>query len=164
MIKSFELEMVGFGFILCSPFSTSAIAEGEDYLESSFEKPALVEQQALDGKIVGVSTGTPGRFLFEVFEGYPPNENLDSYKYKLRLGVEVRDRTLQIRDLFDLMEWEANCPNEQKIDIDNGFYHITLLSNDPQSGIPGDNQSILVYLQKLNEMPQLNIQGVPTLC
>lgn len=164
MIKSFELEIVGFGFIFCSPFSTSGVTEGEDYLESNFENPDQVEQQAREGKIVGVSTGTPGRFVFRVYEGYPPNEDLDSYRYKLRLGVEVRDRELQIRDLFDLMEWTDDCPSEQRIELDDGFYHITLMSNDPQSGILGDNQCISIYLQKLNEMPELNIRGVPTLC
>lgn len=159
-----NLELVGPGFIFYSPFAVSDIANGEDYLLSGFEKPSTVETQALQGKIVGVSTGSPGDFLFDFHSGYPTDELLSSYQYKLRLGIQIKDRLLCIRDLYDLMEWDSECPEEQKIRLKDGFYHITLLSSLPSSGILGDNQKVLVYLQKLNEMPNLKLNGVPTLC
>jgi hypothetical protein len=162
--KTIELEISGFGLIFYSPFAALGIEEGEDYLETGFENPSEVESQALEGRIVGVSTSSPGTFFLQIHEGYPLNEMLDAYKYKLRLGVEVRDGVLCIRDLFDLINWSAECPAEQKLNLDNGFYHITLLSNDPESEILGDDQYILTYLQKLDEMPKLRFSGVPTLC
>jgi hypothetical protein len=163
-IKTVKLELVGPRFICYSPFAALEIADGQDYLETSFESPAQVEKEALKGRIVGVSTGSPGAFEFEIFFGYPSDQIVDENQYKLRLCVEVRDRKLYIRDLFDLMDWSSNCPQQHTIDIDDGFYHITLLSRDPPSGVLGDNQKILMYLQKLDELPILNIRGVPTLC
>lgn len=162
--KTIEMQIAGFGLIFYSPFCASNIGEGEDYLESDFLNPTDVEAQALQGRIVGVSTSSPGKFILVLHEGYPANEMVDDYKYKLRIAVEVRDRTLCIRDLFDLIDWSAECPREQKLDLDDGFYHITLLSNDPESGILGDDQEVLVYLNKLDEMPKMRYNGVPTLC
>lgn len=164
MIKSTVLEIAGPGFIFCSPFSTAGIAEGEDFLASGFEDPGQVEEQALAGRIVGVSTGSPGSYIFDLYEGGPSVDILQKYRYKLRLGVEVRDGLLQLRDLYDLMDWNANCPKEQLVELKSGFYRITLLSEDPESGILGDDQKIIVYLELVDEMPKLKIHGVPTLC
>lgn len=133
-------------------------------MESHFANPSDVESQALQGRIVGVCTSSPGEFSLVVHGGYPSNQMADDYEYKLRLGIEVRDRTLCIRDLFDLINWTAECPSQQKLELDDGFYHITLLSNDPESGCLGDNQEIQVYLQRLDAMPKLRYNGVPTLC
>jgi hypothetical protein len=163
-LTSMRLDIAGLGFIIYSPFAAAAIRPGENYLEKEFVDPAQVEKQALEGKIVGVSTGTPGRFLLEIRKGYPANEGLEEYNYALRLGVEVRDRTLCIRDLYDLMQWSPECPVNQRIDLDDGYYHVTLLSRKPESGFLGDDQEVLVYLQKLSEMPKLRYNGVPTLC
>ncbi len=51
MIQSFNLEMQGFGFILCSPFATADIFDGEDFLESNFEEPSDVEKLAKECSI-----------------------------------------------------------------------------------------------------------------
>lgn len=163
-IKTFRLDIAGLGIIFYSPFSAVSISEGEDFLEKSFSDPDMVEKQAIEGRIVGVSTGTPGRFFLEIYRGYPDDADVEGYDFKLRLGVEVRNRTLCIRDLFDLLKWESRCPVEQVIELDDGFYHITLLSNEPPSGILGEDQVIKVYLQQLPEMPRLRYNGVPTLC
>ena len=162
--KTIPLEISGVGFILYSPFAASHIAEGEDYLETGFADSHEVERQALEGKLVGVCTSSPGTFLLEVLDGYPSDDTLGKNKYKLRLGVEVRDATLCIRDLYDLIEWSPDCPAEQTLKVENGFYHATLLSDDPSSGLLGDDQRILLYLQKLTDMPRLRFNGVPTLC
>ena len=44
-----------------------------------------------------------------------------------------------------------------------GYYHITLCTKRPESGIWGDKQTIYVYLNKLDEMPELTWEGVPQL-
>lgn len=163
-IKNLRLDVAGLGIIFYSPFSAASILEDEDYLEKGFSNPDMVEKQAVEGQIVGVSTGTPGRFFLEVYRGYPEDAIVEKQDFKLRLGVEVRDRALCIRDLFDLLRWESKCPPVQVIELDDGFYHITLLSNMPPSGILGEDQIIQVYLQQLPEMPKLRYNGVPTLC
>lgn len=165
MIQSFNLEAQGFGFILCSPFATADISDGEDFLESNFEQPSDVEKLAKECSIVGVSTGSPGNFLFEIYYGYPTDDTLEKFEFRLRLGVEVRGKLLEIRDLFDLMDWTKNCPKEQTIKLnDDGFYHITLLSKLPKSGLLGDKQKVLVFLHHLDSKPDVDVKGVPTLC
>jgi hypothetical protein len=161
--KSMRLEIAGMGIIFYSPFSASAIVEGENYLKRCFWNKDFVEKQALAGKIVGVCTGSSGVYLLDFFWGYPPADVRSQYTRALRLGVEVRDRKLCIRDLFDMEEWHPQCPPEQVTDLDDGFYHITLLSRMPPSGSLGDDQEILVYLNKLPEMPKLYYDGVPAL-
>jgi len=63
-----------------------------------------------------------------------------------------------------LMEWHATCPSERTLKLEDGFYHVTLCSDTPASGILGDKQEIHVYLEKLAEFPRLAKQGIPTLC
>jgi len=164
LIKSIELEITGLGFIVYSPFCTAHIPEDENYFRTGgFDNPSVVEKQALNGGLVGVCTSTPGKFIFEFYYGYP-NEELLSYEFRLRLCAQVKDNMLCIRDLYELLEWSSECPEEQIVELDDGIYHITLLSCMPISGILGDNQKILVFLQALNEIPQLRYNGVPTLC
>ena len=164
LMKSICLDIAGLGLIFYSPFFVASIRDGEDYFENNFSNPEDVEKHALAGSIVGVSTGTPGRLYLELYSGYPTDAEVESAEYKLRLGLEVRDRTLCIRDLFDLMRWESQCPQAQTFELDDGFYHITLLSSEPPSGVLGEDQVIKVYLQQLPEMPKLRYNGVPTLC
>lgn len=163
-LKTVDLDIAGLGFILYSPFSVADISEGDDYFEAQFSEPERVEHQAIEGRIVGVSTGTGGRFLVQFYEGAPEDSELARHTYKLRLGVEVRDELLCVRDLYDLLNWTANCPPEQKLSLENGFYRLTLLSNDPPSGIPGDRQFIAAYLEHVSVLPKLRYNGVPTLC
>ncbi len=163
-LKTIDLDIAGLGLILYSPFSAADIREGDDYLETEFSKPEMVERQAMEGRIVGVSTGTGGRFLVEFYEGAPENGELARHSYKLRLGLEVRDRLLCIRDLYDLLDWTPKCLPEQELPLDNGFYRLTLLSNDPESGILGDDQVIAVYIEHVPALPKLRYDGVPTLC
>ena len=66
-------------------------------------------------------------------------------------------------DLFCLMEWSNDCPEEQILSIDPGYYHITLCTKRPVSGVLGDNQTIYVYLNRMEKMPELNWLGVPQL-
>jgi hypothetical protein len=159
-----KLDISGMGLVFYSPFAARHIKDGEDYLASTFEDPRNVQEQAQRGELVGVNVGTPGSFILSFFDGYPAAEVLERMAYKLRLGIQVRDGRLCVRDLFDLMNWSADSPTTQCLEIEDGSYHLTLLSSDPPSGVLGDNQLILVYLQKLDEFPQLHYEGVPTLC
>jgi hypothetical protein len=62
------------------------------------------------------------------------------------------------------MDWQPECPAEQTIELNDGFYHVTLCSDAPESGILGDNQTIDVFFQKLEAFPTLAKHGIPTLC
>ena len=66
-------------------------------------------------------------------------------------------------DVFWLMEWSTECPEEQILKVTPGYYHITLCTKCPESGTWGDKQTIYVYLNKLDEMPELTWEEVPQL-
>src|SRR5262249_10307165 len=123
-----------------------------------------VNEHIQAGTIVGFGTGTPGDFLLRVGHGYPTEEEFARYEFKLVLGIHVRDGLVCFRDLYDLMRWTADCPEDQKWQLENGLYHITLCTKLPASGIRGDNQEILVWFSRLTEFPVLPNLGVPTLC
>ena len=158
------IDVAGLGLIFYSPFAAVEIREGENYFQRCFSDPAFVERQAVAGRMVGVATGTPGRFHLRPLPGYPTQDQIDSYPYRLRLAVEVRAGGLCVRDLYDLMDWTAACPAAQVIDLASGFYHITLLSRDPPSGVLGDHQEIQVFYKPLPQLPAMRYSGVPTLC
>ena len=47
--------------------------------------------------------------------------------------------------------------------LEDGAYEITVLTKKPGSGIIGDNQDIIIYFEKVEEMPKLMWEGVPGL-
>lgn len=162
--RTVVLEISGPGILVYSPFAAAHIREGEDYLTTSYMDEEQVQPHIQRGGLVAFGTSTPGTFVIHARGGYPPEETLDAADYTLRLGLEVKDRTVCLRDLYDLLDWTAEVPPEQLIELDDGFYHITLHSNRPPSGVLGDNQEVWMYFQPLPEMPALYPRGVPTLC
>lgn len=40
---------------------------------------------------------------------------------------------------------------------------MTVLTRQPQSGILGDGQDIYIFMNKLDEMPELSWEGIPQL-
>jgi len=159
-----RLEIQGLGIVLYSPFSVRAIREGEDFLSKHYLHARDVIPHIEKGSIVGFGTGSPGIFNIDFFAGYPKEEFLNSQDFKLRLGLEVRNRTVCIRDLYDLMRWTTLCPKAQQIELEDGYYHLTVCSELPESGTLGDDQPIAVFLKQLEQLPELHYQGVPTLC
>ncbi len=135
-----------------------------DYLTSNYTTEKQVQKHIQKGDIVGFSTGSSGVFLLRIHSGYPDNEYLQHCEYKLRLGLECRGGIVCFRDLYELLDWRQDCPNEQSISLPDGYYHVTLCSNSPESGILGDDQTIDVYLQPVENFPRLAKEGVPTLC
>lgn len=159
------IEIQGLGFILFSPFTVRYLVFGQDYFSQHYKEDAQVEEHIRSGTIVGFCTQSSGIYRVKVYNGYPDKHHLESRPFKLRLGVEVRDNLLCIRDLYDLMDWVPACPDNQQIRLENGFFHVTLLSLPPQSGVIGDNQLIDMFLHKLDtpEMPAIALSGVPNL-
>ena len=62
------------------------------------------------------------------------------------------------------MNWTTECPDDQTVLVELGFYHLTLCTRKTDSGIWGDYQTIYVYMNQLAEMPQMAWNGVPYLC
>jgi hypothetical protein len=159
-----RLEVQGLGILLYSPFAAEHIQQGEDYLSKRYSTPTDVVPQILAGALVGFGTGSPGVFLLRLHSGYPSQEEINSSEFRLRLAVEVRDDVLCVRDLYDLLDWDPSCPPAQKIGVASGYYHVTLCSAPPESGILGDDQTIDVFLHALPSLPSLKYDGVPILC
>ena len=161
--KDIYLDTEGMGIVMYSPKTVQGIPEGYDYLSNEYSDPGQVAGHLKKGDMVGFCTGSGGSYTLKIREGYPADEMNESYPVSIRLGIEIQDKKMCFIDLFWLMEWYDDCPAEQSIELENGYYHITLLTAKPSSGIWGDDQIIYVYLQKLPAMPELSWQGVPEL-
>lgn len=161
--KDITLETEGMGIVMYSPQTVKGIPEGYDYLSNEYTIPGQVAEHLKKGDMVGFCTGSGGNYILKVREGYPDNEINEQYPISIRLGIDIQDSKMCFIDLFWLMEWYDDCPVEQSVELENGYYHITLLTCKPASGIWGDNQIIYVYLNKLSAMPELTWQGVPEL-
>lgn len=162
-VASLTLEIDGLGIIVYAPSSASHIGEGEDYFTPHYMGEDEVQRHIQEGSIVAFATSSPGTYHLTVRAGYPPQEELAAADFKLRLAVRS-DGRLVFRDLFDLMEWTAEYPAEHSLAVPEGIYHVTLMSDRPASGVLGDDQQIAVYLQPLEQFPELARQGIPTLC
>lgn len=162
--KEITIDISGLGIILYSDFAVSHINKSDDYFSSNYQSPQQVAQHVREGTIVGFSTSSSGRFILKFRNGYPEASEIESSEFKLRLAIEVRDRRICIRDLFDLMNWNSKCPDDQYIEVQNGFYHLTLCGNVPDTGLLGDDQEIYAYLKKLDGIPALKYDGVPVFC
>ncbi len=162
--KQIALDISGLGIVFHSPVFAGHIPEGTDYLTSNYTTDEQVQSHIQRGTIVCFGTGTPGSFILEFHSGYPENEFLQSCEFKLRLGLHCSGGVVCFRDLYELMDWHADCPLDHTLELDDGFYHVTLCSNPPASGILGDDQVVQMYFNKLAEFPKLAKQGIPSLC
>jgi hypothetical protein len=163
-MREIAVDISGLGFILYSPPAVAHIPEGSDYLEKHFWQPQDVARHVMDCQLTAFCTGTPGSFRLRFRDGARDEQAVDAADFKLRLGLEVHDGVMCIRDLYDLMQWFAECPEAQQLPIANGWYRLTVYSSRPASGILGDNQVIDIHLEPMLEKPKLRWEGVPSLC
>ena len=161
--KDICIEIEGMGIVMYSPETVKGIPEGCNYFTKEYSKPDQVASHLKKGDMVGFCTGSGGNYTLKVREGYPSDEINKKYPISIRLGIDIRDTKMCFIDLFWLMEWYNDCPEEQSIELEKGYYHITLLTDKPASGNWGDDQIIYVYLNKLPSMPDLTWHGVPEL-
>ena len=143
--KDIHLVIDGMGIVFYSPKTNQNILEGSNFFDEEYSKPEDVARHIKKGDVVGFCTGSSGEFIIKFREGYPEENLLAEYPVSIRLGVDIQDETLCVIDLFWLMEWSSECPLEQTISIDSGYYHITVCTRKPDSGIWGDQQIIFVY-------------------
>ena len=161
--KDIHLNIDGMGIVFYSPETNKDIPQGYNFLNEEYIKPEDVARHVKKGDVVGFCTGSPGNFILKFRKGYPEDKLLEEYLVAIRLGIDIQDEKLCVIDLFWLSKWNAECPAEQTIPIDSGYYHITLCTRKPNSGIWGHKQIIFVYLNKLDSMPELKWSGVPML-
>lgn len=162
--KEITMDIAGLGIVFYSPKNVAHIPEGSDYLQTHYLTEEQVQAHIQKGTLVGFGTGSPGNYLLKFASGYPANDVVRASEFKLRLGLHCVGGQVCFRDLYDLLDWTSQCPEEQILELEEGIYHVTLCSNRPPSDVIGDNQLIHVSLQKLDKFPALAIHGVPTLC
>ena len=154
-MRQIAVDISGLGFILYSPPAVSHIPQGSDYLEQHFWQPEDVAKHVMAGQLTAFCTGTPGSFRLRFHDGPRDDQAVDASDYKLRLGLEVHESVICVRDLYDLMRWSAECPEAQQLPIADGWYRLTVYTSRPPSGILGDNQAIDIHLEAMQEKPTL---------
>ena len=77
----------------------------------------------------------------------------------IRVGLEVRDDKIILKDVYDLTEWYPVIGSS--MEIPSGHYLVTVYSSLPKSGVAGDNQTIGFYFEPKTEPQNLGWQGVP---
>ncbi len=158
-----NLRLDGLGFIVYSPFAVAHIAEGEDYYSTHHLLAAQVLRQTNQGRIVDIATGTPGDFALQIDYGAPGKNDLAWADTILHLGIEVRDRQVQVRDVNDLMYWARETPPDQTIGLADGYYRLTVASARPSSGIWGDGQRVGLWFEPVKALPHLAWDEIPSL-
>lgn len=147
-MREIALDISGLGVILYSPPAVAHIAEGMDYLQEHFWRPADMARHVMECQLTAFGTGSPGSFRLRFSAGPPDESAVEAAAFKLRLGLQVRGGTVCVRDLYDLMEWSAECPSGQQLSVVDGWYRVTVFSSLPSSGILGDRQVIEVVLER----------------
>jgi hypothetical protein len=158
-----RLLISGPGIVFFSPGAMASIASGTDFFASDFSTEEQVQKHVQAGDVVGFGTGSPGDYILRFHAGYPDAAKIEAAEFKLRLGLQCHNSQVHFRDVFDLMDWSPETPEDQMLALENGIYHVTLCSNRPQSRLLGDDQVIDFYLNRLAEFPRLARQGIPSL-
>ena len=153
----------GMGIAVYSDGCMSEVEKGSDFFSSDFADPQKMAEHIRKGDITGFCTGSGGDYTLKIREGYPDAETEKNYPVSIRLGLEVKGGKISFVDIYWLMEWSGEAPDDQQIDIEDGFYHMTVLTRLPESGYWGADQIIYIYFKKLDSMPQLAWNGVPQL-
>ena len=157
------LEIEGMGIVLYSNKAMKNIEEGDDFFTKEFSTPQKVSEHIKKGDLIGFNMGSSGTYNLHIRQGYPSQEIIDNYPINARLALNILGNKVSFIDLYWLMEWSEYVPEEQTVEIEEGIYHVSVLTNKPSSEKIGDNQDVYVYFQKVNEMSELKWEGVPIL-
>lgn len=163
-MREVDLDIAGLGVILYSPPAVAHIPEGANYLRAHFWKPADVARHVMACQLTAFCTGSPGAFRIRFADGPADESAVRAAEFRLRLGLQVHGGAVCVRDLCELLAWEAECPPTQQIPVADGWYRLTIYSSPPPSGILGDGQVIDVALEQVVGMPAIRWEGVPLLC
>lgn len=157
------IEIDGLGFVVYSPFAMSDVAPRARFLMEHFNEPQDVAALVRAGRLAGFCTGSPGTYHLELVEGALDLPAIAGFPWCIRLALEVRDRTVCIRDLYDFMRWNPSCPAEQTFQLPDGFYELTVGTRPTNSDDVGDDQDIIIAFDPVAALPELTWEGVPFL-
>lgn len=161
--KNIDLSIDGVGIVIYSDLSMKYVEEGDNFFEKEFELPEQVSKHIKKGDITAFCTGSSGDYQIRIRYGYPDNKIENDYPIAIRLALDVKGDTVSFVDLYWLMDWSKDVPDVQKIHLEEGYYHLTVLTKKPSSGIWGDGQVIYIFFNRLYSMPLLLWDGVPQL-
>ena len=80
-------------------------------------------------------------------------------------------KPLNVVDLYDLMDWQNDCPKEQQIEVEPGFYHLTFSGEQPKFAVKEklsdeeydellDKPSIIyIHINRLETVPESKWKG-----
>lgn len=161
--KDIKLSLDGIGIAIYSKGCMSDIEDGKNFFNSDLAQPKKAATHICKGDITCFCTGSSGDYLLKIRDGYPDNLLEKEYDVEIRLGLEVKNHVVSFVDIFWLMEWDSDIIENQQIELEDGFYHLTILTKLPEDGYCGSNQVIYIYFKKLDKMPELRWNGVPQL-
>lgn len=163
MTNEMQLEIDGMGIVFYSEGAIDRIQKGEDYFSREYARPEDVARHIRKGDMVGFCTGSGGKYILKFCSGYPDEAISKEFPDAIRLAINVIGGAICVLDLFSLMKWPGECPQNQKVNVEDGIYHLTASTKLPESGFWGDNQIIYIHLKKIDSMPQLTWNNVPYL-
>ncbi len=130
--KDLRLSPTGMGIVFYSSGAVKDIPIGEDYLNKEYWNPQKVGDHIRKGDLVAICTGCDSdEYELRFRSGYPDDEIAKKYPAHLRLFIEVTGNEINVIDLYQLMNWQNNCPKEQQIELEPGFYHMTFCGEPP---------------------------------
>ena len=100
-----NLKIVGLGIIFYSPYAVKSIREGEPYLMRHYNEPQDVLEHIYKGSIVGFCTGSPGKYVLNIFQNEKPKIEKLNPDYAIKLCIKVEDGEIFFRDLYALLRW-----------------------------------------------------------
>lgn len=172
--KDIMISPDGMGIVFYSDGAVKDIPIGEDFLKNEYWAPEKVAAHINRGDIVGLCTeGDAGEFVLRFRSGYPDDEIAEKYPAHLRLGIEVMGNTINVIDLFWLDDWQNDCPPEQQIEVEPGFYQMTFCGEPPMRAVENEltdeeydeyidkPRIIYVFLSKVEALPKRDYKGVP---
>jgi hypothetical protein len=161
LVDCVRLDIDGLGIIFYSPFAVSHIAVGEDYLQRSFVESEDIVRHVNACTLSAFGTGGPGKYELIIDAGDADRDAWDRAQFKLELGLEVRDGVVCFRDLYDLLDWDPDCPAGQRIAMPDGFYRIAAYRSYAEVG---RIQPVALNFTKTDRCPSLAYTDAPHLC
>lgn len=161
--KDINIQIVGLGFALYSD-NLKDIEKGKDFFTEEFLEPEHIISHLEKGDIIGFCTGSAGDYNIKFRQGLPTENIKNSYPFSTQLVINVLGGKISIVDVYWLMEWASDCPENQQIIIEDGIYLVNVLTKKPKSNIWGNNQEIYIFLQKVDKPPKIHYNGIPYIC
>lgn len=164
LYKDMRLSIDGLGIVFYSAGAVKDIPIGENFLEKEYWDPQKVAEHIWKGDIVGVCTeGDSYDFELRFRAGAPDAGIIEQCPAYLELAVMIDGDALNVIDLYWLMDWQNECPEEQRVEIEPGFYRMTLFAEPPLRAVKARMSSeefdeyldrprvIYVYLNRLEK-------------